>query len=304
MQHFLRSIIAEPLAVFMALGAGLFALYGLVSADGRVADPKEIVVSRSDLLAYMQYRARAFDAGRFDRIFNELTDDERKQLIADYVEEEALYREAKALGLDRHDYVARRRLIQQLGFIIQGFSESDAVPSPAKIEAYYAANAKEYAEPATITFTHVFFSADRRGLREAETLARQKLQELNAKKIAFEEASAHGDRRLFHVNYVQKEHDLVSSHFSATMANELFSLTPDGELWRGPYFSNYGAHLVLLVDRADATTRPLEDVRDRAALSVRREEENDRRNKVIRAIVRTYSVRLMDDAAGVTEAGS
>lgn len=303
MRHFLKSTVAEPLAVFMALGAGLFALYSLVSADGRDADPNEIVVSRSDLLAYMQYRARAFDAGRFDRIFNELADDERERLIAGYVEEEALYREAKALGLDRHDYVARHRLIQRLEFIIQGISETDAVPSPAKIEAYYAANAEEYAEPATITFTHVFFSADRRGLREAETLARQKLEELNGKKTAFEEASAHGDRRLFHVNYVHKEHDLVSSHFSAGMADELFSLTPDGALWRGPYFSSYGAHLVLLVDRAGARTRPLEEVRDRAALSIRREEENNRRNEAIRAIVQTYSVRLMDDAAGATEAG-
>lgn len=304
MRHFLKRIIAEPLAVFMALGAGLFALYGLVGADGRATDPKEIVVGRSDLLAHMQYRARAFDSVHFDRIFNDLTDDEREWLIADYVEEEALYREAKALGLDRHDYVARHRLIQRLAFIIQGISETDAVPSPAQIEAYYAANADKYAEPATVTFTHVFFSAERRGMHEAETLARQELQKLNARKIAFEEASAHGDRRLFHVNYVKKEHDLVSSHFSAAMADELFSLTPDSTLWRGPYFSNYGAHLVLLIDRADARTPPLDEVRDRAALSVRREEETNSRNEAIRAIVQTYSVRLRDDAARATEAGS
>jgi hypothetical protein len=42
------------------------------------------------------------------------TASESDRLVADYVREEVLYREALALGLDRDDLVVRRRLVQKM----------------------------------------------------------------------------------------------------------------------------------------------------------------------------------------------
>ena len=111
-----------------------------------------------------------------------------------YVREQALYREALSLGLDANDYIIKRRLIQKLDFISQGFAEAAIKLSAKEIEAYYTANKKAYYVQPSVTFTHVFFDAHKRGADQAAALARRGLAELNGKTVPFTDAPAHGDR--------------------------------------------------------------------------------------------------------------
>jgi hypothetical protein len=45
---------------------------------------------------------------------------ELRSLVDDYVREEVLFREALAMGLDRGDEIARRRLVQKMEFLERG----------------------------------------------------------------------------------------------------------------------------------------------------------------------------------------
>ena len=58
-----------------------------------------------------------------------MPEDELDRLIADYVREEALHREAKALGMDQNDYIIKRRMIHSTEFITDGRCRTQAVAS-------------------------------------------------------------------------------------------------------------------------------------------------------------------------------
>ena len=96
------------------MGLVLFAAFGYITKDEQSDALNRIVVDRDRLLTFMQNRARTFGAERFEEILDNLPEDELQALIDDYVREEALYREAKALNLDKNDYTSRQRLIRQL----------------------------------------------------------------------------------------------------------------------------------------------------------------------------------------------
>ncbi len=288
----------EPLLHFLVLGAGLFIAYGALHGEDVESDPQVILVDREHLLTFMQYRARSFDAARFDAMLDALSPAERGRLTKDYVREEALVREAKALQLDRNDYVARRRLIQQLEFITRGFAEQNLLLSEQQVQQYYREHRTEYAVEPKVTFAHVFFSSEQHGVARAEALARAELSLLNRRRARFADAPAHGERFLYHVNYVQREPAEVASHFGGAMQAQLFALEPIDRTWRGPFESAYGFHLVLLVARQSGFVPPLAEIRERVERSARQALLDMRLENALDAIVQGYSVRVQPIGIG------
>lgn len=282
----------EPLLHFLLLGAGLFVLYGALNDEGGESDPQTIVVDRERLLTYLQYRSRVFDSARFQELLDSLPKDELKGAIQDYVREEALYREAKALQLDRNDYVARRRLIQQLEFITRGFSEMEVDLIEEEIGRYYAEHRDEFYVSPKVTFTHVFFSRERHGAEQAAVRAREALDRLNHERVRFDQAPAQGDRFLYHVNYVGREPEEVTSHFGPAVQQALFDLEPSDRYWRGPFESPYGFHLVLLVQNESGYTPPLEEVRERVEQEAKRAAIEARFEESLQSIVQAYHVKV------------
>ena len=55
----------------------------------------------------------------------------RQQLVDDYIRDEVLFREALALNLDNNDQLIRRRLIQKMEYLSQGFYDDIPVPTEA-----------------------------------------------------------------------------------------------------------------------------------------------------------------------------
>jgi hypothetical protein len=291
----------EPLLHFAVMGLVLFGVYGLLNQeDTAPLDTRTIVVDRDALLTYVQYRTRAFEPDKASAFLDGLGDDELQQLIDDYVQEEALYREAIDLGLDRQDYVIRRRLIQGVEFLAQGLADSGYTIDEAQVREYFESHRDRYAVAAWVTFTHVFFDAEQHGAEGALELAKAKLAELNADVVQFSDAPRHGDRFPYHVNYVERGIDFVQSHFGTEMASAIFALDPDGVTWRGPFQSQYGAHLIMLNKRQDDRVPDLAEVIDRVTEDVRRTESQRRLDEAIDNLVGDYEVRLdlepQDDA--------
>ena len=290
----MKKLLREPLVHFLAIGVGLFVLFDLVAPEDSNLDSKTIVVDRDALLTFVQFRSKAFNPEVAAARLDALGDAELSMLIDDYVREEALHREALALGMDQNDYVIKQRLIQSLQFITNGFVSAAVDVSDEEIAEYYEANREDYYVDPYVTFTHVYFSSDRHGREQARKLADAKLAELNTEQVPFSESTRHGDRFLYNVNYVERTEDFVGSHFGRSMAAELFTLKADDSRWHGPFESAYGFHLVMVTRRTDGLYPPLEDIADSVredALRIKLDEQNER---AVQAIVDTYDIRMGD----------
>lgn len=289
-------IFKEPLLHFLAAALAVFAVFEFVQPDDAGELSKSITVHQADLLEFLQYRAKAFDPERIEEEYGLLTVRERKQLIEDYVREEALYREAKVLGLDKNDYLQKLRLIRKLEFAVGGLAEAEARPEANDVERYFEAHKSKYAVPAKITFAHVFFSNERHGAEAAERMAKETLKRLNSGKVRFDQATAYGDRFLYGVNYVQKDTAFVAGHFGREMSEALFGSAPgDRQMWRGVFHSLYGAHLVLVTDLRDAHMPALNDIYGRVSADFVRAKRADDTGRAIREIVEKYDVQISDD---------
>ena len=112
----------DPLVLFLVAGLALYLILDALGL-GR-GDDRLITVDEPAIAAFI-----ASEGGRLPgRTLDGMSLKERRKLVEDYVREEALYREARALGLDREDTAIRRRLVQSLRFSLQG--DDDTVLEP------------------------------------------------------------------------------------------------------------------------------------------------------------------------------
>ncbi len=287
----MKNILKEPLLHFLVIGLGLFVLFEIVAGDDDAFDSKVIEVDRDRLLTFVQFRTRAFEPGVAAERLDAMPPDELERLIDDYVREEALHREALALGMDKNDYVIKRRMIQSIEFVTNGFVTAAVDVSDEDVEAFYEANREDYFVPPYVTFAHVFVSAEDRDRGEIESAATRMLAELNAAQAPFSHAPRYGDRFPYFVNYVERSAELVASHFGAQMAETVFSLQPSETTWQGPFESAYGFHLVMLARKAEGRYPELDEIADTVRRDAEREAVNSLQDEAIQAIVDTYEIR-------------
>ena len=295
----MKKYLKEPLVHFLALGLGLFVLFDLVASDDAAYDSRVINIDRDALLTFVQYRSRAFEPRMAAQRLDSMSDDELERMIKDYVREEALHREAQALGVDKNDYVIRRRMIQSIEFITDGFVTAAVEISDADVQTHYEANRDDYYIDPFVTFTHVFFDRERNGSNEAVSLASAKLTELNDKQVIFSDAPRHGDRFPFFVNYVERGPEFVASHFGVAMAQGIFSLEPSDKTWHGPFESEYGAHLVMLTRKAEGRYPELKEIEPSVRDDAERKAIAAQKDRAIQAIVDTYEVRRVFERQAV-----
>jgi hypothetical protein len=289
----MRKLFKEPLVHFLVLAIGLFGLHSVVSHDSEDADEKRIVVDRDNLLTFIQYRTKSFEPATAQKQLASLSDDALQKVIDDYVREEALYREAVSLGLDRDDYVIKRRLIQKIDYIARGFAESTGKVTDDDVRSYFEENMDDYYIEPRLTFTHVFISREGRSDQQLKELAENKLAELLANKVSFNDAPAHGERFLYGMNYVERSELFIESHFGTDMAEQLFSLEAGNDNWQGPLLSAHGAHLVMVRDKQEGRMPLLAEVRTRVTSEAQRALSIERTKLATQQIVDSYDVDIV-----------
>lgn len=295
MKSLLQTIVKEPLLHFLGLGFCLFLIYGAVNEETATDNPDQIIVDRGMILTFMQYRAKAFKADAFESRLNSMSVKQRQQLIDDYVQQETLYREAKALQLDKNDAVARGRLIQQMRYLTQSVITAGMRFSDEELQTYLSEHEDRYTESAMATFTHVFISTAKRDADEARLLADQQLEQLNQQQIPFHKAVGYGDRFLYHRNYVKKDAELIASHFSDELQKAVFSVSASDQIWRGPYRSPYGYHLVLVTQQIPEHKPALSEVKGRVAQDLMQQRRQEQLDKAIKLMVANYDVEISED---------
>ncbi|MEY4641934.1 MAG: hypothetical protein RLZZ227_1928 [Pseudomonadota bacterium] len=285
-------LLKQPLLHFLALGALLFVIYDMneeqVASEPPAGDAASntILVDRAALLDFLQFQAQAFEPAVFEARLAAMTVEEVDAAVAAFVREEALYREALKLNLDKGDYSIRQRLVQKVEFLLENLVAEDIRPTDAELLAWYETHRADYAVDAVYTFTHIFFDGQQ-DMDQARTRAENLLAD--SADIGFEQSAQHGDRYPFLQNYVERTRDFVANNFSADFVAQLDQLGP-GDTWQGPFASRYGWHLVMLRARTDPFTPALSDIRPRVLDDYRYEAMARSRQDAEQRVISEYAV--------------
>jgi len=290
----MAKLIKQPLLHFLVAGILIFA--GYQWSAPAVSDienlEKVIPVDRLALLNFMQFRAQAFQPELFSEQLDAMSESDLEKLIDDFVREEALYREALALGMDQGDYIIRQRLVQKVEFLLENMVNQSLVPDDAVIASWFDERRSDYQIDAIYTFTHIFFDAGERGQEQAQQDALSLLNSANIGDIAFNDASQYGDRYPFLQNYVERTRDFVVNNFTEDFVARLDTLAPSDQDWAGPFESRYGFHLVMLRSKKDPYIPAFEEIRERVLDDWRFESVLQNRREAEQQVIDAYEVRL------------
>ena len=234
----------EPLLHFLILGTLVFTvhhwLFGRSQSEYVGAEDAPIEQIRKD---WQVARGRLPSA------------EEEAALVDEWLEEEVLYRRAVELGIDRNDTIVRRRLAQRMRFLLEDTSVVEP-PSDEQLRAWLATHPERFADAATTSFEHVFFSRSKRG---AHLLADAKAALTQLRRDP--EANVEGDPFFRGTTFEAATESDIRRAFGRDLADALTKL-PAGR-WSGPLGSAYGLHLVLVTDRTAQAPPAFAEIRAR-----------------------------------------
>lgn len=238
-------MLKDPLVHFLAIGAVLFAFF-LWRGEAR---PERIVIGAEEVAKLEQ--AASLLRGR------PLTADELEQIVESGVREEIYYREALATGLDVDDDEVRRRLIEKMQYLTQDLADPEPA-SEEELRVFFAASPDRFRIPELVTFDQIFFSPSQR----ADSLRSDVAAALDALSSGAD-PGAFGDRTPLQGRFEASPRERIEVLFGEALTDAVFAMQPGG--WSGPYESDFGLHLIRLVERTQARQPSFDEARERAA---------------------------------------
>lgn len=280
---FVSRLLREPVLHFLLIGLVLFLYYS--HANPRPEDGRRVVVTGEQIDGLIS---------QFRKTWNRSpTPDELTALVETQVRDEIIYREGRAIGLDRDDAVIKRRVRQKYEIMAEEELAQSAA-TEADLAAYLTTHADEFRQPPLVSFEQVMFTNERLRSGGAGMIhAAQRELQGGADPARF------GQSSLLPTRIVKTPLDIVARDFGRDFAAQLSSLKT-GE-WVGPVNSGFGQHLVRIEAREPAALPTLAAVRDQVA----REWENERRRLGLegnyRRLRAQYDVIIEAPASGVAK---
>ena len=228
----MKPLLREPLVHFLLLGAALFAVYAYFDRGRTAASDTKIVLTQGDLAQLVVL----FEA-QWKR---DPTPEEFRSMVESKVQEEVLYREGLAMGLDKDDTIVKRRMAQKMQFLAEDVAASRE-PTSAELKAWFEKNTDKFQEPPRISFRHLYFSPDKRGARAKEDAA-DALAKLAGQSEDTRLATMLADPFMFQEYYRDRAPAFLGKEFGPKFALAVARL-PAGS-WQGPIESGFGWHLV------------------------------------------------------------
>jgi hypothetical protein len=123
-------VLKEPLVHFLLAGAVLFGAYAWI-----IRTPERPTAYKTVQVQVSAGDVRWLTENWTTQLQRPPTRDELRGLITDYLNEQLLAREARALGLEDNDVIVRRRLAQKLTFLIDDTARR-AQPTEQELQQY------------------------------------------------------------------------------------------------------------------------------------------------------------------------
>ncbi len=274
--EFLKRAAREPLVHFLAIGAALFVVNGLINGPDEGPAGETIVVSEGRVGQIAQ--SFLLLSGRLP------TREELQALVDDFVSEEVGYREAIAMGLDADDTIVRRRMRQKIEFMIEDGAASET-PSGAELQAWLDAHPEKFRLPERRAMRQVLLSSDKRGAA-VRADAEAALAALNSGA----DAAGLGDKSMLPAAIPLTTQEGVSALFGVDFAAAAFAAT--GDDWFGPVASPFGQHVVILVEVEPGRAVPLAEIVDRVHSDWVEARRNDARDEFHARMRKRYDIRI------------
>jgi hypothetical protein len=255
----------EPLLHFILLGGVLFGVDLLIAS--RAGDPYVIevdaAVDAQAIAVFKEARGRAPSA------------EELLALRRVWLDNEVLYREGMALGLDKGDKAIRERVIfKALSVVDAGLQQPPFDEST--LRAWFERNRSRYDEPARFDFDEAVLRGDR-----SEMAARAFAAALNSGTPGEMEA----DLRVF----TNRPHGNVVQSYGAEFASALES-APAGE-WRA-LATRDGMRVMRLKSAMPAKPAEFDDLRGVVLQDWTDSVMSEQRSAAVRALARKYSIKV------------
>jgi PPIC-type PPIASE domain len=268
----------EPLFHFLILGAAIFAAHGLITRH-QTDKPGEIVVTQASIENLVTGFTRTWQRPP--------TEDELQGLVRDYIREEAAYREALALGLERDDMIVRRRLQQKLEFVSDDLA-TRVEPTDAELQSFLQAHRGEFQIEPLYSFRQIYFNPQAHGVNLHGDVARV-LDRLQHSDSRVQDADP-GDPFLLQENFEDISLSDLKKALGEQFATAISALPIDS--WQGPIDSGYGAHLVYVAKHTDSRLPALAEVREQVRREYLDAKRRDATDKFYKTLLSNYSVRI------------
>lgn len=263
----LAAIAREPTLHFFLIAALIFGLY----AFAQLGNENVLAVNQRDIDARILLREIS--------IGEELNEEQRELVAANYIQEQILVREARRMELDNderiHDILAQKMRHVLSGNIIQ--------PSEEELSNYYQLNRQYYETLATLTADELVFNS-------SNALSPEVMNAINrgAEPQALLELEAGTVSTLPNVNSID-----LANIFEPQFSENVFAADIDS--WTGPFTSNRGQHWLRVRTRTESRIPTLEEISDQVRLEWLTEEEEIRLQLEVDKLWEQYSVIIIDD---------
>jgi hypothetical protein len=257
-----RAIWREPLLHFIVLGGVIFAADAVLHPPSR--DERVITVTNALRRSFIENFDEDKEHGP--------TDAELRSMIDAWVASEILYREGKALGLDRGDETIRDRIAFKLQLLIFDQAEVNP-PAEAELREWFAANHARFDQPERVSF---YLSPP---YSENEALER-----LAAMRQGREPEELRSRTRAM----IARPVSTLATSFGAEFRDGLLALHLED--W-AVLPSTAGWHLVRLDAHHDAEPARFEDVRDQAVRLWHTEKTRERAWQAVERLKSSYTIR-------------
>lgn len=231
----MKRFLHEPLIHFLLIGAALFTVFHFLQpARDQSTTSKEIRLSvdelaRTTVLFQSQWR-------------RDPTPEEFNRMVEQNVQSEVLYREALAMGLDQNDEIVRRRLAQKMQFLAEDVAAARE-PTNEELKSWFEKNNAIFAQPARLSFRHLYFSPDHRG-DNAHDDALKALTQIAGQPEDSKLIDSVADAFMFQEYYRDRAPEYLGKEFGPQFAQAIEKLPTAS--WQGPIESGYGWHLVFI----------------------------------------------------------
>lgn len=219
-----RRLWREPLTHFLGVATLLFVLNAWFSADQR-----EVITIDVPTQEYLIQRQQ-------DLVLRPLTEEEKRQAVESFIEEEILVREARKRGFENSSRI-RTMLIQNMRFFM-----ASEIPQPTQEELreFFEQNADRFRTSPSINFDHVFFSNPDQV--PADTLERLR---------GGTDHRALGDADSVTATLYDMTENRIVQSFGRESAPGVLAI--DDQQWHGPFSSIHGVHFLRVAERRPGT---------------------------------------------------
>lgn len=202
--------------------------------------------------------------------------------------QEDLVREARALGLD-DDAVIRRLLIEKMRLFLAQGQGPQAPPSDTELQHYLERHRDRFLQPPEATFSHVFLSASTHA-DHLETDAQVALAHLRSQSPAAATAEALSDPFALGLEIRAYSRGRLIARFGKPFAEQVFGLPPGR--WSDPIASPYGLHLVWVEEKTEPRLPELATIRQQVAEAVAADRAAQRLAQGLARLRGLYEIRV------------